>query len=339
MNKQIRLKQRPQGLTTAADFHTVVSPTPELKTGEVLVKTVFLSVDVPLRLLLEHDIPLDGGMFLPKVRLGEVVTAFGTGVVVESKNPNISVGTRMGGLLGLQEYTVVKSNPFNHALPDGVPLDVALNGLGNTGMTAYFGFFDLGKPKAGETVLVSAAAGSVGVIVCQLAKIAGCRVIGLAGSDAKVRWLLDEVGADAACNYKSEGLDARLAQLCPEGVNLYFDNVGGTMLDTVLGRMAKHSRVVACGTMGEGEPGTWGGIHRLYISLLSKRIQILGLNASDFIVRYAEAGKELMAWSGEGRLRWFDTVIEGLDRAAPEALNMLFTGGNKGKLLVRVAND
>jgi NADPH-dependent curcumin reductase len=338
-NRQILLKRRPKGAVQPDDFDTVVTPTPQLLEGEVLVRTVYLSIDIPLRLWLEIDIPLDGGFVLPKVELGQVITAFGSGVVVESRNPELPVGAAVGGMLGLQEYTVVKKgNPFNHRLPDGVPLDVALNGLGNTGMTAYFGFFDLGATKSGDTVLISAAAGSIGVIVGQLAKNAGCHVIGLAGSDEKVAWLVEDVGFDGAINYKTEDLDARLSALCPNNINLYFDIVGGEILDTVLGHMANHGRVVACGTMAEeGGPGTWNGIHRLYSNLLSKRITVVGLNASDYIPRYADAGKQLMEWSSEGKLRWFETIIEGLDRA-PEALNALYEGGNKGKMLVKVTD-
>ncbi len=338
-NKQILLERRPSGPVKDEDFKIVVTQTPRLAEGEVLVKTVYLSIDIPLRLWLEHDIPLDGGFKLPKVELGKVVTAFGNGVVVESRNPDMPVGCSVGGMLGLQEYTVVKQgNPFNHRLPDGIPLDIALNGLGNSGMTAYFGFYDLGQPKPGQTVLVSAAAGSIGVIVAQLAKNEGCRVIGLAGSDEKTRWLTNEIGIDAAINYRTQDLDSALAEHCPDQINLYYDVVGGAILDVVLPHMANHGRVVACGTMAEeGGPGTWSGLHQLYSNLLKKRVTVVGLNAADYMAQYSEAGAKLMQLSQEGKLRWFDTVIDGLEHA-PEAINALFEGGNKGKMLVKVSD-
>lgn len=337
-NKQIRLKSRPSGLLKPENFETVVENTPALKDGEALVKTMLISIDIPIRILLEHDIPLDGGMFLSKTELGKPIVCFGNGKVVESKNPSFPVGSYVGGLMGVQEYNVVKANPFNHGVPEGVPLDVALNGLGNTGMTAYFGLFDLGQPKAGDTVLISAAAGSIGVIVAQLAKNIGCKVVGLAGGPEKCRWIVDEVGYDAAIDYKGEDVGERLKELCPEKINLYYDIVGGPLLDTVLDHMANHSRVVACGMMAEAPPDSWGGHYKLYRNLLSKRVIVLGLNASDFVKRYGDAGKELMKLSGEGKLRWFDTVIEGIDKA-PDAINSLFAGGNKGKMLLRVAQD
>jgi len=337
-NKQILLERRPVGPVKDEDFKIVVTQTPELADGEALVQTVYLSIDIPLRLWLEHDIPLDGGFKLPKVELGKVVTAFGNGVVVESRNPDMPVGCSVGGMLGLQEYTVVKQgNPFNHRLPDGIPLDIALNGLGNSGMTAYFGLYDLGHPKSAQTVLISAAAGSIGVIVGQLAKNEGCRVVGLAGSDEKTRWLVDQVGFDAAINYRSEILDTALAENCPNQINIYFDVVGGAILDVVLPHMANHGRVVACGTMAEESgPGTWSGLHQLYNNLLKRRITVVGLNAADYMAQYTEAGAKLMKWSQEGKLRWFETVIDGLERV-PEAMNALFEGANKGKMLVKVS--
>jgi NADPH-dependent curcumin reductase CurA len=337
-NTMIVLRSRPEGLVKPENFETLVEDVPDLADGEALVKVAYLSIDAPLRIWLEHDIPIDKTLSIPAVGVGDLVRCFGCGVVVDSKAESLPVGTKLEGLLGWQEYSVVKEGPFTTPIPESVPLDVALNGLGNTGMSAYFGFLDIGRPKEGDTVLVSAAAGSIGVLVCQMAKLKGCRVVGLAGSDDKVRWLVDEIGADAAINYKTEDVGARIDELCPDDVNIYFDNVGGPLLDVVLPRMAKAGCIVACGTTAEILDGSGTGIRNLQ-TVIPKRLRIEGYVTMDYKARFEDAGEELLKWADEGKLTWHQTVMDGLERA-PDALNLFFTPGGAltGKLLVKVAD-
>src|SRR5271155_1588474 len=336
-NTKILLRQRPKGLVRPEDFETVVEEVTSLSEGEALVRVVYLSIDAPLRIWLEHDIPLDKGLSLPAVPIGDVVRCFGTGVVVESAAASLPVGTKVDGLVGCQEYAVVRGEGgFTKPIPDHLPLDDALNGLGNSGMSAYFGFLEIGRPKEGDTVLISGAAGSIGVIVCQLAKMKGCRVVGLAGNDDKVRWLVDKIAIDGSINYKTEDIGARIDELCPDGVNVYFDNVGGEVLDLVLPRMARAGCVVACGKTAEYLDGPGGGIRNLGL-VIEKRLRIEGFVTADYMARYEEAQTALLRWADEGNITWLQTVLDGLERV-PEALNVFFTPGGAayGKLLVKV---
>jgi NADPH-dependent curcumin reductase CurA len=332
-NRQLRLAQRPVGMVDDATFEAVDTPLAQIADGEALVRVVYLSIDPTNRIWIR-----DEPSYLPPVEIGAVMRGGGVGTVVESRRADLPVGSTVTGLLGWQEYAVVGPNDIARAVPDGVPMTAVMNVLGSSGMTAYFGLLNVGAAKAGDTVVISGAAGSVGSLVGQVAKILGCRAIGIAGSDEKCAWVTNDLGFDACVNYKTENVRARLAELCPGGIDVYFDNVGGEILDAALTLLALNARVAVCGTIstynstGKPDPIYW------YSNLVSKRARMEGFLAFDYFDRYDEAVGALLGWIAEGRLQAREQIVDGLD-SAPSALNMLFTGGNTGKLLVQVAPD
>jgi NADPH-dependent curcumin reductase CurA len=325
-NRQWLLKSRPSGMVSAENFSWNEAEIPAPAEGELLVRVQWLSADPTQRGWIAGD------TYLPAVKIGEVVRSMGVGEVVESKNPKFQKGDVVQGLLGWQDYAVVKGAT---KLPAGVPVETAMSALGATGITAYFGLLEIGKPQPGETVVVSGAAGATGSIVGQLAKIHGCRAIGIAGGAEKCKWLVDEYGFDAAIDYKGENVHARLKELCPKGVDVFFDNVGGEILDAALARLAMHGRVVLCGAIARyNDPGASGP--KNYLNLLVQRGRMEGFIVLDYMPRAAEAVMALAGYMKQGKLKDRVDVQHGLENA-PAVLQRLFKGENLGKQLLRIA--
>jgi NADPH-dependent curcumin reductase CurA len=332
-NRQLRLARRPDRMVGDDTFDLVEEPLRDLADGEFLVRIAYVSIDPTNRVWIRAE-----PSYLPPVGIGEVMRGGGAGEVVESRNDAFPVGTGVLGLLGWQEYAICGGDVPAHAVPPGVPLQHMMSVYGTTGVTAYFGMLDIARPKEGETVVVSGAAGATGSVAGQIATIQGARVIGIAGTDDKCRWLTDELGFDAAINYKTDDIAARLDELCPDGVDVFFDNVGGVTLDTVLRRLAIGARIALCGAISTyNEDETPTPIHS-YMNLVVKRARMQGFLVLDYLDRFPEAVLQLGQWVSEGRIRWRDHVVDGLEHA-PRALNMLFTGENTGKLMVRVGPD
>lgn len=331
-NRQILLRSRPKGPATRDNFEFKDGRVPELRDGQVLLRNLYLSIDPTIRGWIDRD------TYLPAVELGAVVRSAGVGVVVESKNPKFAPGDRLLTLVGWQEYAVLDEKLDATPIPPGIDLRDALSVFGVTGLTAYFGLTEIGRPVAGETVVISGAAGATGSVAGQLAKSKGCRVVGIAGRDAKCRWLTEELGFDAAINYKTEDVPKRLEETCPKGIDVFFDNVGGQILNHVLGRIALHARVVLCGAISEYNDFDHAVGPSNYTNLISRRGRMEGFIVLDYVPRFMEGVMALGSLLAEGKLKHKVTVIDGLDRA-PEALTRLFTGDHDGKLLVKVADE
>ena len=332
-NRQWLLAQRPQGMIRAEDFTWVQdAPVPAPGEGEVLVRNLWLSCDPTQRGWMAGD------TYLPAVKIGEVVRSFAVGEIVESKHPKFKPGQLVQGLFGWQDYACVKPGTLSAPapVPHGIPVETAMSALGLTGITAYFGLLEVGRPKAGETVVVSGAAGATGSVVGQIAKIHGCRAIGIAGGAEKCRWLVDEYGFDAAIDYKQEDVRARLKELCPKGVDVFFDNVGGDILDAALARLAMRGRVVLCGAIARYNDAVQAPGPKNYLNLIVQRGRMEGFVVLDYMPRAAEAVGALSGWLKEGRLKDRVDVQQGLENA-PAALARLFKGENRGKQLVRIA--
>jgi NADPH-dependent curcumin reductase CurA len=333
VNHRWLLRTRPVGMPKDSDFELVEEPVPAPTEGEILVRVEMLSCDPTQRGWLGRD------TYLPAVNIGEVVRSLGGGRVVRSRHPGFSEGDLVSGLVGWQDYAVIKPvGVFGVTkLPPGMPLEKALGTLGPNGLTAYFGLLDIGRPQPGETVVVSSAAGATGSLVGQIAKLKGCRAIGIAGGAEKCRWLTEVAGSDAAIDYKADRVEQKLADACPKGIDIYFDNVGGEILDAALARLAFHGRVVLCGAIAdynatEPPPGP-----RNYLALLNQRGRMEGFNVLDYYARAQEAVTELADWIAQGKLKDRVDVQRGLENA-PAALRRLFLGQNQGKQLLRVAN-
>jgi NADPH-dependent curcumin reductase len=322
-------------MVTESCFEMAESPTPELGDGEALLQVRYLGIDPTIRGWLDER-----GNYMAGVAIGETVRSNGVGVVVETNNPDeYPLGRAFMHLTGWQEYCVVQSNPFPPItmLDERMALTDALNVLGHIGITAYCGMIEVAKPSEGEIVCVSAAASSVGSIAGQLAKMRGATVIGIAGSPEKCAWVTDELGFDACIDYKRDDIAARLKELAPQGVNVYFDNVGGELLDTVLRRISMHARVILCGdisTYNLDAPAP--PLHNVRY-VMGKRARMEGFNTLDYWDHYHEAAAQLAAWVESGQLKRREHVLDGLDRA-PEALVRLFTGDHLGKLVVKVSD-
>ena len=331
VNRQWRLKSRPVGRITPDDFELVEAPVPTAGAGEAVARLLYLSLDPTNRIWVT-----DAESYLPPVQIGEVMRGGGIARIVESNTSQYAVGVLVTGLTGWQDYVLLDGSAMVQPVPAGlsVPPEVFLGVLGVTGLTAYFGLLDIGQPQAGETVVISAAAGATGSVAGQIAKIKGCRVVGIAGGDRKCRWLTDELGFDAAVDYKAAGWPARLREACPNGIDVNFENVGGEIMDEVMSQMNLNGRVALCGLISgynSGEP-----MRGRFDLLLTKRLQVRGFIVLDFLPRFAEGVVQLAQWYAEGRVKHRDTVVAGLEQA-PTALNMLFDGGNLGKLLIKVA--
>ena len=330
-NHRITLARRPEGLPVEEDFAADVADAPELAEGEALMRVSHLSIDPTVRTWIS-----DARSYFPPVEIGEVVRCSGVGEIVATRCDAYEVGDVVTSLPGWQEYAVVHDDIFTTKVPSTIePVDV-LGAVGQNGMAAYLGLLDVGRPTEGETVVVSGAAGATGSVAGQLAKIKGCRVVGITGSDDKCAWLTDELGFDAAINHRVDGFGDALRAATPDKVDIYFDNVGGWILDAVLHRLAMHGRVVLCGAISvyndEAKPPGPSN----YLDLITVRGRMEGFNTFDSWDRFDEITAELARWAAEGRINTRTTIVEGLQRA-PEALRMLFEGGNTGKLLVQVA--
>ena len=333
-NRQWLLARRPQGMISREDFTWVEdAPMPAPAEGEVLVRNLWLSCDPTQRGWIAFD------TYLPAVKIGEVVRSFAVGKVIESKHAKFKPGQLVQGLFGWQEYACVKPGTESAPapVPQGIPIETAMSTLGVTGITAYFGLLDVGRPKEGETVVVSGAAGATGSIVGQIAKIKGCRAIGIAGGAEKCRWLVEDYGFDAAIDYKREDVSKRLKELCPKGVDVFFDNVGGEILDAALARLAMRGRVVLCGAIARYNDTAQAPGPKNYLNLLVQRGRMEGFIVLDYMPRAAEAVTALSSWLKEGRLKDRVDVVHGLENA-PAALSRLFKGENRGKQLVRIAD-
>jgi NADPH-dependent curcumin reductase CurA len=297
------------------------------------VRVVYLSIDPTIRGWMAYD------TYLPAITIGEVIRSGGIGEVVESRSDAYQRGDLVFGLTGWQDYAIADTGArAMTVLPPGIPLLDAISVYGVTGMTAYFGLLDIGRPEAGETVVVSGAAGATGSIAGQIAKIQGCRVIGIAGSDDKCAWVTNKLGFDACINYRTDDVAARLRETCPDGVDVFFDNVGGEILDIVLAQINLRARVVLCGAIAtynttEPPPGPSN-----YRQLISQRGRMEGFIILDYLARFPEAQLQMASWVVDGRIQHAEDVVDGLE-SAPEALNRLFTGANTGKVVVKVSEE
>ena len=334
INRQWRLAARPQGMVGDEHFRWMEEPAPEVTAdGQVLVRTLYLSCDPTQRGWMARD------TYLPAVRIGEVMRSFGVGRVVESRHPNYLEGELVQGLLGWQDYALLDGDSARlSVVPEGVPIPIAMSALGITGLTAYFGLLEIGRPEAGETVVVSGAAGATGSVAGQIARLKGCRVVGIAGGPGKCRWLVDEARFDAAIDYRSEDVAARLAELCPRGIDVYFDNVGGEILDAALARLALKGRVVLCGAIADYNRSELAPGPRHYLNLLLQRGRMEGFIFTDYMPRFPEAIAQLGEWVAAGTLKYAVDIVNGLE-AAPSAINKLFTGANSGKLIVKISEE
>jgi NADPH-dependent curcumin reductase CurA len=296
------------------------------------VKTLYLSLDPAMRGWIN-----EGRSYMKPVDIGEVMRAIGAGKVIASKAPDFAPGDYVSGLLGIQEYAIAPGKALYKLDPSRVSLPVSISALGMPGMTAYFGLLDVGKPKAGDTVVVSGAAGAVGSVVGQIAKIKGCHTVGIAGGADKVRYLT-ELGFDAAIDYKQENLKEALRKHCPNGVDVYFDNVGGDTLDAVMLNLARGARIVICGAISQynSTSGVKGPSN--YLSLLVNRASMTGMVVTDYMERFPQAGREMAGWMAAGKLKSREHIVAGLE-TFPETLLMLFNGQNHGKLILKVAED
>jgi NADPH:quinone reductase len=332
-NRQFTLASRPDGLPKESDFRLAETPVPLLENGQILLRTLFLSVDPYMRSRISGI-----RTYADPVDIGQLMVGGTVGQVVQSRNPKFQVGDIFEGYWGWQEYAISNGERLRKLDPDLAPVSTALGVLGMPGMTAYFGFLDICKPRPGETVLVSGAAGAVGSLVGQIARIVGCRAVGIAGSDAKVRWLVDELGFDAAFNYKTaDNYVTALKQLCPSGVDCYFDNVGGAITDAVFPVLNPKGRISVCGQISQynlpkPEPGV-----RILIYLLTKQARAEGFLVYQFADRYPEGIAQMAQWIREGKLKYREEVVEGFEKA-PKAFIGLFSGENTGKMLVKLAD-
>jgi NADPH-dependent curcumin reductase CurA len=334
VNRQWLLVSRPQGMVEPSNFELREAPVPAPSDGEFLVRNLYLSLDPAMRGWMANS-----RSYVPPVEIGEVMRGGCTARVVESRHPEYAPGDTVLGAFGWQDYALSDGGglmPVNK-VPEGVPLTLPLGTLGITSLTAYFGLRDVGKPAAGETVVVSGAAGATGSVAGQIAKIRGCRVIGIAGGEEKCSWLTGELGFDAAIAYRAENVSARLRELCPGGLDVFWDNVGGEILEAALSNLAMGARVVICGAISSYNAAGPPPGPRNYMNLLARRARMEGFVVFDYLTRTDEAMAELVPWVMEGRIRYREDVRDGLENA-PEALLDLFNGGNTGKLIVKVAD-
>ena len=332
-NNQILLKRRPTGWVTPDDFELVQTPMPTVATGQVLIKNQFLSLDPYMRGRMN-----DAKSYAEPAKLGEVMVGGTVGEVIESQHSKFAIGDQVVGMLGWQTYGLSDGRGLqkvgSKSNPSPIPLSAWLGAAGMPGVTAYAGLFEIGQPKAGETVLVSAAAGAVGSVVGQLAKLHGCRAIGIAGGPEKCAYVCEQLGFDACVDYKSPEFRAQLKAATPNGVDVYFENVGGAILDAVLTRMNNFSRMPVCGLISDYNATEPYGV-RNFVAILSKRIKIQGFIVTDFMSIWAQAVQTLAGHILAGRIKTHETIAEGLENAPTAFIGML-KGANLGKQLVRL---
>lgn len=332
-HRQVVLASRPKGIPQAAHFRIVEAQLPALKDGQFLVRNDYLSVDPAMRGWVNA-----AANYSDPVPVGGVMRSFAAGVVVASRHPDYAEGDAVMGMLGWQEYAVSDGAGIRRKVRESdLPLSLSLGVLGINGVTAYFALTEVGEPRPGDTVVVSTAAGAVGSAVGQIAKIAGCRTVGITGGPAKRQLCLDEFGFDAAVDYKSPSFDEALAQACPAGVDVYYDNTSGPITDAVLPRINKGARIIVCGTASVASWDPWPSGPRAERHLLNKAARMQGFLVWDYEHRYEEAVARLAAWVRDGRLKYREEILEGIE-AAPDAIAGLYRGENLGKRLIRVAH-
>src|SRR5262245_42060505 len=332
-NRKWVLKSRPRGVVERGNFEWREEPLPAIRDGEFLVRNLWLSCDPTQRGWMERD------TYVPVVGIGEVMRSVSAGQVVESKHSSFRSGDLVSGAFGWQDFAVSDGGGLvpPMKIPAGVDLATALSLFGITGLTAYFGLLDVGAPKAGDTIVVSGAAGSTGSFAAQIGKIKGARVIGIAGGAKKCAWLTRDLGLDAAIDYRSENVPQRIRELCPKGVDVYFDNVGGEILDAVLAKLARGARIVLCGAISGYNDFEHMTGPRNYINLIIYSASMRGFLVFDYFARFGEAIADLGSWAKAGKIKDQLDVVEGLENA-PDALRRLFTGENLGKQLVKIAD-
>jgi NADPH-dependent curcumin reductase CurA len=331
MNSQCLLAARPVGLPKATDWEFREQPVSEPAAGELLVRVDYLSVDPAMRTWMNA-----GRSYVPPVEVGELMRATGIGTVIASQHEKFQVGDTVSGMFGVQRYALSDGTGVRPVDTTKAPAPAHLGVLGLSGITAYFGLLDVGRLTAGDTVVISAAAGSVGTVAGQIARIHGCRVIGIAGGAEKCRLLVEELGFDAAIDYKADDVRKRLREYAADGVDVYFDNVGGDILDAVLTRLARGARIVLCGAVSQYNSTAPMRGPANYLQLLVARASMTGFVVFDYARRYSEATDALAAWLASGQLQAREHVVEGGIRKFPEALVSLFEGGNIGKLVLRL---
>ncbi len=330
LNRRFLLAKRPVGAANRDTFSYVEESLGQPQEGQVLVENLYLSLDPAMRGWMN-----EGKSYIAPVGIGDVMRALGVGRVIASRHPDFVEGDHVSGALGVQDYFLGEGKGLHKVDPNRAPLPLYLSALGMTGMTAYFALLEVGAPKAGETVLISGAAGAVGSVAGQIARLKGCRVVGIAGGAEKCRYLVEELGFDAAIDYRQGDLAAALKRECPKGIDVYFDNVGGDILDAALTRLAFRARVVICGAISQynNEEAVKGPAN--YLSLLVNRARMEGFVVMDHAAKFGEAAREMAGWLADGRLKSKEHIVEGLE-TFPETLNKLFTGENLGKLVLKV---
>lgn len=332
-NRQWRLAKRPVGDIKPGDLTLVDSPKPVPGPGQLLIRNVYLSLDPTNRIWMS-----DMDQYMPPVEVGDVMRGGTIGVVEQSNNPQYPVGAIVQPFPGNWQDYVVADMAQPLAVTKQLPILAHMSALGMTGATAYFGLLDIGQPKPGETVVVSAAAGAVGSVVGQIAKLKGCRVVGLAGSKEKCDWVVKDLGFDSCINYKQENVLAALKRECPKGIDVYFENVGGEILDAVLTLINQNGRIPLCGLISsynavDPVPGP-----TMFRNILMKRVTVKGFIILDFLAEMGRFYADMSRWIAEGKIKWRVDVVEGLENA-PSALQKLFTGGNTGKLVVKIGPE
>jgi NADPH-dependent curcumin reductase CurA len=332
INRQIWLKSRPSGIPRAENFAVRSASIPEIADGEFLIRNAFLSADPAMRGWI-----VDKSNYWPQIQVGDTMRAFAAGEVIQSRNPRFAEGDRVMGIFGWQDYAAVNQDRVMRRIQEtDLPLSLSLGVLGLNGLTGYFGLLDVCQPKAGETVVVSTAAGAVGSCAGQIAKILGCRAVGIAGGPEKTRLCTEEFGFDAAIDYHdADDLDQRLKEACPTGIDAYFDNTSGRISDAVLRQINLHARIAICGTASFASWDPWQIGPRPERHLLVKRATMRGFLTTDFSARYEEAASRIAAWIRDGRLKYREQVLDGIE-AAMGSIEMLYSGENSGKLIIKI---
>ena len=333
VNHQFRLAARPTGMPVRSDWSYTEEPVAEPADGQILVQVLYISLDPAMRGWMN-----EGRSYIAPVKIGDVMRALGAGRVVASRNPAFAAGDLVTGVFGVQEYAISSGEGVMKVDVQFAPLPRYLSALGMPGLTAYFGLLDVGDPKAGETVVLSGAAGAVGAVAGQIARIKGCRVVGIAGGPAKCNYIVDELGFDAAIDYKAEDVKAALAKHCPKGVDVYFDNVGGEILDATLLFLNRRARVVICGAISQYNNTTPIKGPSNYLSLLVNHARMEGFVVFDYVTKYSEGLREMAGWLAAGKLKSREDIVKGLE-TFPETLLKLYTGENFGKLILQVADE
>jgi len=336
VNRQWLLKRRPDGMVLEEDFEYIESaiPEPNLNQGEILVRNLYLSFDPAMRGWMD-----DEPSYLPPVELNEPMRASAVAQVIRSESPEFPEGSFVQGFFGWQDYALAGPDSLipPMPLPEGTPLTMPLSIFGGTSLTAYFGLLDVGKPEENDTVVVSGAAGATGAVVCQIAKIKGCRVIGIAGGREKCDWLLSECGVDDVVDYKNNAVSARLGELCPDGINVFYDNVGGDILEAAIDHIAERGRIVLCGQISsyndvDPKPGP-----RNLKNIITRRVRMEGFIMIDYIDRIEEAMNDLVAWVMDGKIKYREDIQEGFENI-PRTFLRLFEGKNQGKQLLKISD-